>query len=262
MIKPNYKRLAPGENANILIIGGCGGIGNALVTACAALGLTVTIMDLQVSLDAVTLPPKVTAIPIDLRNEASIKTAFRSLDEQNIQIDHLVLASGYTSDLTKITDLESEILDDVLGGNLRGPVFAVKQAAVTMTSGGIVFLSTALAQVGAPGYGPYSMAKAGINALTRILAAELAPEIRVNGIAPGPVETPFIHGGMGRGVDSLDTSGDPARFDKARFEAMTPLGRIANGDDIVGPILFFMSDAARFITGQVLHVNGGGFMRD
>ncbi len=262
MQTPNFERLAPEKGSKVLIIGGCGGIGNALVKVCTNLDLEVSVMDLQSSLQAVRLPKNIESIPVDLRDERSVKAAFHKLKSRKVGFDHMVVASGYTSDLVRISELSSETFDDVLNGNLKGVVLAAKEAAQQMSSGSLIFLSTALAQVGAPGYGPYSMAKAGINALTRILASELAPNIRVNGVAPGPVETPFIHGGMGRGVDTLDVSGDPARFDRQRFEAMTPLGRIANPNDIVGPILFLMSDAARFVTGQVLHINGGGFMRD
>ena len=257
-------QLAPLAGQHILIIGGCGGIGYAIALASLDIGLHVTIMDLAQSLKSRDLPENVTTIDIDIRGEASIDAAFAALDATDKKIDHVVLASGYTADLMQISELNTEAFDDVLNGNLRGCALVSRACMARMTEGAIVFLSTAIGQVGAPGYGPYAMAKAGLNALIRTLAAEEATRIRVNGIAPGPVETPFIRGGLGRGVTDVSTHDEnvPSRFDKATFEARIPMGRLGRADDMVGPVLFLLSDAARYITGQVLHVNGGGFMRD
>jgi NAD(P)-dependent dehydrogenase (short-subunit alcohol dehydrogenase family) len=132
-----------------------------------------------------------------------------------------------------------------------------------MDAGSLVFLSTAIGQVGAPGYGPYGMAKGGLNALVRTIAAEEAAQaIRANAVAPGPVLTPFVRGGMGRGVKDTSTEAQPTRFDADAFAKRIPMGRLGEPDDVAGPVLFLMSEAARYITGQVIHVNGGAFMRD
>ena len=256
--------LAPLLGQHILIIGGCGGIGYAIALAAHDIGLHVTVMDLKQSIKSRDLPANMNAIDIDIRNEASIDTAFSSLDKLDLKVDHVVFASGYTADLMQISEIDTQALDDVLSGNLRGCILASRACLARMTDGAIVFLSTAIGQVGAPGYGPYAMAKAGLNALIRTLAAENAAHIRVNGIAPGPVDTTFIRGGLGRGVKDLSGAPEntPTRFDKAAFEARIPMGRLGRADDMVGPVLFLLSDSARYITGQVLHVNGGAFMRD
>lgn len=261
---PNFHRLGPQPGGNILIIGGCGGIGFALVKASLDIGLNTFVMDLDKSIQITQLPTAVKAIPIDLREEVSIEAAFGVFDEFKQTLNHVVFASGYTADLLSVANMDTDILDDVMGGNIRGQVLAARACLSRMDEGGFVFVSTAIGQVGAPGYGPYGISKAGTNALIRILAAELAPKIRVNGIAPGPVDTPFIRGGLGRGVTEANDkrSGKASRFDKEAFIARTPLGRLGHSDDMVGPVLFLLSNAARFITGQVLHVNGGGFMRD
>ena len=87
----------------------------------------------------------------------------------------------------------------------------------------------------------------------------MAPSVRVNGVAPGAVDNPFIRGGFAHGGSE---EGPPARFDERVYLQKTPMRRMGVNEDVVGPILFLLSDAARYITGQVLHVNGGGFMRD
>lgn len=260
----NLSNLAPLAGEHILIIGGCGGIGKAIVDASRDIGVQVTIMDLAASIDSRGLNADDTAIAIDLRDELSITAAFEALDKISSNIDHVVFASGYTADLMRVEEMKIDVFDDVMSGNLRGSVLAARACLSRMNKGAIVFLSTAIGQVGAPGYGPYGMAKAGMNALIRILAAEEAARIRVNGIAPGPVDTPFIRGGLGRGITDLSPADEntPTRFDKAAFEARIPMGRLGRPDDMVGPVLFLLSDAARYITGQVLHVNGGAFMRD
>jgi len=263
-VPPDYNRLGPPAGQSILIVGGCGGIGRALVLAAVDIGLDVMVMDLAASISATDLPDGVPAIDIDLRNEASICDAFEFVDKAQKTLHHVVFASGYTADLVPVKKLVAEGLDDIMNGNLRGQVFAARESLGRMKRGSLVFVSTGIAQVGASGYVAYGMAKAGINALTRILAAESAPEIRVNGIAPGATDTSFIRGGLGRGVTDLNVgAGEGAtRFDMQDYESKVPLVRIGVPEDMAGPILFLMSDAARYVTGQVLHVNGGVFMRD
>ena len=264
LLKPDYTRLGPPSGNTVLVIGGCGGIGLAIVRASIEIGLNVVVMDIEQSLAICDLPKSVSSISIDLREEAAIENAFHCFDNLQLELNHIVFASGYTADLVNVEDLTADVLDDVMGGNLRGHVFAARAGIKRVKQGSFVFVSTAMGQVGAPGYAPYAMSKAGMNALIRIMAAENAKHIRVNGIAPGPVDTPFIRGGLGRGItNEEDMTGGPAsRFDKTAFEARTPMGRLGNANDMAGPTLFLLSDAARFITGQVLHINGGAFMRD
>ena len=107
-----------------------------------------------------------------------------------------------------------------------------------------------------PGYGPYSVSKAGILALTRLLAQEGAPVVRANAIAPSAVDTAFLRGGTGRGGDDATS----ARLDLDAYLKTVPLGRLATAEDVVGPILFLLSNASAYVTGQTLHVNGGLLM--
>ncbi|MEO7940420.1 MAG: SDR family oxidoreductase, partial [Burkholderiaceae bacterium] len=82
---------------------------------------------------------------------------------------------------------------------------------------------------------------------------EAAPIVRANAVAPSAVDTAFLRGGTGRGEED----GQAARLDVAAYARTLPLQRIANPDDIVGPILFLAGPASRYMTGQVLHINAG-----
>ena len=256
----DFSRLGPPAGSKILVIGGCGGIGQALVKAAESNGLQVTIMDLPAALERRGLEPGDRAIAIDLLAESSIRAGFEILERAVGKVHSVAYCAGYTIGFDTIESLDTARFDNVLSGNLRGPVLALRQAVPHLHDGAsIVMLSTAIGQIGAAGYAAYGAAKAGLNAITRILAAELAPGVRVNGVAPGAVDTAFIRGGFGAGAAE---SGDPERFNAEEYETRVPLGRMAVPEDIVGPVLFLLSDAARHITGQVLHVNGGAFMRD
>jgi len=122
----------------------------------------------------------------------------------------------------------------------------------------VVLTSSGLSVTADRGTGPYAAAKAAINAMTRNLAKENAPKIRVNAVAPGPIETAFLSGGTGRG----GAQGKSGWFDAARttIEATIPQGRLGQPDEVVGPMLFLLGPASRYMTGQILYVNGGRLM--
>ncbi len=256
----NAVRLPAARTA--LVVGGCGGIGDAVVTALLAQGVQVVVMDLATSLLARPLPDTVQGIAIDLRDEASVLAAFAQLATRHRAIDYLVNVAGYTSALAPVAQLDMAMFDDIHAGNLRGMVLCCKHALPLLQHGSdaaIVNISTGIANIGAPGYAAYASAKAGVAALTRVLAAEAAPTVRVNAIAPGGVDTAFLRGGYGRGGRE---DGPPLRLSIDDYAARVPLGRIGVPDDVVGPVLFLLSAAAAYVSGQVLHVNGGALMRD
>ena len=103
------------------------------------------------------------------------------------------------------------------------------------------------------GYGPYAASKAGVINLIRALATEWSPEIRVNGVAPGVIDTAFLQGGTG--WDAKQTG-----IDMSRFVQGVPLGRVGQPAEIAHTLLYLLSPAASYITGQTVHVNGGSFM--
>ena len=113
----------------------------------------------------------------------------------------------------------------------------------------IVNMSSGLAFAGQKNYGAYATAKNAIISLSRTLATELAPTIRVNTVAPGAVDTKFIYKEDGT-----------TRFDKKSYEHLVPLGTIAKPQEISHVILFLLSQGASHITGHCIHVNGGALM--
>lgn len=106
-----------------------------------------------------------------------------------------------------------------------------------------------------PNYGAYSASKSAVIAMTKTLALELAPKLRVNAVAPGLVDTAFLRGGTGRSAEDAESI-----VNLDAYKAITPLDRIAQPADITGPIRFLLGPDSGFMTGQVLWVNGGGYM--
>lgn len=247
----------PTPDRHIVILGGCGGIGFATVKAAMSTGLRVTVLDLPSSLQRRELPKKVDAVPVDLCDSSSIKEAVSKLE---YPIDHLVVAAGVAGKLREVrnmTDLSPEIVWQI---NFHGPYILLRLLLPLLNKdSSIVVLTTAIGQLGAPGYSSYGTAKSALNAMIRHVALEEAPDVRVNGIAPGAVDTAFIRDGF---AENDDLSKPPVRFDREVYERKVPMGRMATPEDIVGPIFFLLSDHARHITGQILHVNGGAYLRD
>ena len=243
----------------IALVGGCGGIGRALAAAVRDSGARIAVLDLPQSILA--HPPQAEVVlPVDATDEAQVDAAFARLAADFGALDALVNLAGFSLGARPVAETTNAAWGEVLNGNLNS-VFLCCRAALPLLHRGqdaaIVNLASGLGVKPFPGHGPYSVAKAGIIQLTRLLAQENAPRVRVNAVAPGAVDTAFLRGGTGRGGD------DPSleqHVDSSAYLRGVPLGRLAQADDVVGPVLFFLSDAARYVTGQTLHVNGGGLM--
>ena len=139
--------------------------------------------------------------------------------------------------------MESSHWEELIGSNLRAPLFISQLAApeLAKNEGSIVNIVDIHAERPLKGYALYSVAKAGLAALTRSLAIELAPRVRVNGVAPGAIAWPE------------DGQFDPA--ERGRVVASTPLGRVGSPEDIAHAVHFLA--CATFVTGQILAVDGG-----
>lgn len=136
--------------------------------------------------------------------------------------------------------------DSIISSNLTSSWLVLRKAAPIMRKnkgGSIVNISSIFGSLGEAGSLPYSVAKGGIITLTKAMAKELAPEIRVNAVVPGNVHTEM--------TDTADTERIKA------IESATPLKRSASPDEIASAILFLASEASSFITGQILSVDGG-----
>ena len=139
--------------------------------------------------------------------------------------------------------IEASHWEELMGSNLRAPLFIAQEAAAELAQreGAIVNIVDIHAERPLKGYPVYSIAKAGLAALTRSLAIELAPKVRVNGVAPGAIAWPE------------DGQFDPA--ERERVVATTPLGRTGTAEDIAQAVHFLA--CAPYVTGQILAVDGG-----
>lgn len=236
----------------LAILGGAGAIGRVLTFRARAEGWRVTVLDLVASLAAHPAPPDVIVRPVDLSDPGSVSTAFDGIGP----LDGFVNLAGFMSPRQRLADTTLAEFDDVMTCNLRGAFLAAQSAlpALQARKGAMVNVASGLGAHARPGFGPYAAAKAGMISLTKTLALESAPDVRVNAVAPSVLDTAFLRGGEGR------ARRDQAPLDLDAMAAATPLARIATPEDVVGPILFLLGPDAGFITGQVLWINGGGYM--
>jgi NAD(P)-dependent dehydrogenase (short-subunit alcohol dehydrogenase family) len=186
---------------------------------------------------------------LDVSDPASVSEVFGRLDP----LQGLVTCAGI-SDVTPIVAMTADTWRRVVGVQLDGTFFCLQAAARSMvaqgTGGTIVNTASINATFGHRGLSAYSAAKAGIAMLTRVAALELAQAgIRVNAVAPGIVET-----GM-----TAQVVQDP-EFVRA-WSGAIPLGRLGQPDDIADVVTFLCSSQSRWVTGQVLAVDGGGSLR-
>jgi 3-oxoacyl-[acyl-carrier protein] reductase len=186
-------------------------------------------------------------IECDVTNPAGVEAMMKQIQERHAGLDVLVNNSGIIRDRT-IKKMALEEFESVLRVNLTGTFNVTQKAALVLRSPGrIINLSSVSGQMGLFGQANYSSSKAGIIALTKVSARELARQnITVNAIAPG-----FIDVGMSKGMADEVTE---------NFKKQIPLGRLGDVSEIVHAALFLASPMASYITGHVLNVNGGYYM--
>ncbi len=264
----DFARLGPGPGFRLVVTGGCGGIGRRLTEVAAGAGIEVAVIDLPQAIERHKPPAGVAAIAYDARQDDAAARAFAALPKSWAgKIDGFVHLPGYMTRTVNLDDLGLGEFDEGIAVNLRSAFLALKEALPRMRAAGggsIVLVASGLATLVEKGTAPYSAAKAGIIALAKGLAKENAPHIRVNVIAPAAVDTEFLRGGTGRGGDDENSPGRESHMikdtDMARILATIPMGRIAVVDDVIGPALFLLGGASRFMTGQTLYINGGRLM--
>jgi 3-oxoacyl-[acyl-carrier protein] reductase len=193
------------------------------------------------------------AIHADVRRVEGIRLLVDEAVKAFGPIDILVNNAGSLVRRFPIRELTEEGWDEVLTLNLKSAVFctqAVAPSMITRRGGAIVNLgSIAGHSGGGPGAGPYAAAKAGLVAMTKSLARELAPHgVRVNAVSPGVVDTPF---------HEVFTTPEMMRS----LVSTIPLGRIGTPNEVAKVIAFLVSDAASYIVGETIEINGGQMMR-
>ena len=222
------------EGKRVVVTGGARGIGAATVERFRAEGAAVTVFDLD---------PGDAGVRVDVSDGDAVRAAFEDLGPVDV-----VVSNAGVSERGLALDIDERRWRRVLDTNLLG-VFNVAQAAGRgrcSTPGGGVILNTASTNgyVGHPFYADYNASKAGVIELTRTLALEWAPTVRVNAVCPGYVLTP---------MQEAEYTADML----AQVDAKIPLQRHARPEEIAAVYAFLASDDAAYITGAAITVDGG-----
>lgn len=235
-----------------LVTGATRGIGQAVASALAEAGAEVVVTGRnRAALEASAAALRVSGadarpLLLDTSSPASIAAGFERLAQQTDRLDILVNNAGIEQ-VCSSESVDEALWDRILGTNLKGAFFCAQKALALMPKGGAILnLCSLTSKVGVPGSVPYGASKSGLKGMTRGLATEWGPRgIRVNGIGPGYFRTAMT---------------EPFYADRAWQETMLakiPLGRFGRLDDLAGAAVFLCSDAAAYVTGQVLYVDGG-----
>ena len=225
-----------------IVTGGLSGIGAATAALLASRGAAVAVLDRGNGAD----------VTVDVRDAEAVDAAVAAAAERLGGPADVLVASAVIYRIAPFLDLEPAAWDDVLGTNLRGVYLTGRTFARALVGAGrpgtIVNLASTAALVGdadEPG-AHYNASKAGVVSLTRQMAIELAPHgIRVNCVCPGVIDTPML-----RLMD------DPAAGERYLRESV-PLRRLGSANEVAAAIAFLASDAAAYITGAAVPIDGG-----
>lgn len=233
-----------------LVTGATRGIGLALATALAQAGASVIVTGRSSgTVDRAVAELQAQGFSaeghvLDVTRTADIQRCLAEIGD----IDILINNAG-TEQICPSLDVDEALWDTIIATNLKGAFFCAQAAARSMTrrnGGTIINLCSLTSAVGVPGATAYGSSKSGLTGMTRALSTEWAPQgIRVNGIAPGYFETEMTQAFYqdAAWVESM--------------QAKIPLGRFGELADLAGAVVFLCSPAARYITGQILYVDGG-----
>ena len=233
------------EGRRALVTGAGSGIGEAVARGLHAEGAEVVLADAageRVEALAGELGSRTRALTLDVRDEAAVAAAMGDLDV-------LANVAGIGS-TTNAPDTPLEVWEDVFAVNVRGTFLCCKHALPGMIErggGAIVNTGSVAGLVGLPNRAAYCASKGAVISLTRALAIDhVGQGVRVNAVCPGTVDSPWVR----RLVDEVGESLDALR-------ARQPMGRLGTTDEVAQAILYLASDAAAFVTGSALVIDGG-----
>lgn len=234
---------------HVMVSGGSRGVGMSLVAGALAGGYSVSAFSRKPSefTDSLSGNARFAFFPADMADADSL-ARFVTAATKRFGIPYGLINGAGIASAGVLATTRPEQIDELLATNLGGPLhltrLVVRQMITRGDGGAIINISSIIGLRGYSGLAAYAATKGGLDAMTRALARELGPRgIRVNSIAPGYLETEMTHG--------LDEG------QKQQIVRRTPLGRLGRPGDVVGPALFLLSDAAAFICGHVLIVDGG-----
>lgn len=239
----------------VLVTGGARGIGRAIAETFAKGGADVAIAD--VSLESASKAAeeleafgiRTMPVKLDVSKSAEVNAAFEFVAKELGRIDILVNNAGITRD-GLVLRMKEEDWDAVIDINLKGVFLCSKEAVKIMIKqkyGRIINISSVVAFMGNPGQANYSASKAGIVGITKTVAKEYAARgITVNAVAPGFISTAM--------TDALTENV------KQEMLKSIPIGKFGSVDDVANAVVFFAAPDSGYITGQVMHVNGGMYM--
>lgn len=241
-------------NGTALIIGGSRGIGLASAKALARDGYDVLLTytsgsstAAEEAVAAVANGRKVGSARVDVRDPASISAAFdAAVKLADGRITCILVNAGINRPPSAVHESDPAVFRELVDVNLIGAFNVLREAGRRVEDGGtIMALTTSLVRHAVPNFGPYIAVKAGVEALLKSMARELAPRnVRVNAIAPGPVDTDLFNAGK---TDDA----------KARSAAMSPFNRIGRPEEIAEVVSFLASPKASWVHGQIVQPNGG-----
>ena len=246
------------EGKTVIVTGGGGGIGGATARRFAAAGAKVAVFDVNEAAAASVVDAiagdggTAQAFICDITDRASVDQAVGACTRCPGSGQCLVNNAGWDV-FRPFIDTDPDLWSKIISINLVGALnmhHAVLPDMIEARQGRIVNVSSDAARVGSSGEAVYAACKGGLVAFSKTLAREHARQnITVNVVCPGPTDTALFE-------DYKQGAGNPEKLIQA-FERSIPLGRIGQPDDLPGAILFFASDDAAYITGQVLSVSGG-----
>ena len=244
-------------NRIALVTGGAGGIGRAVAARLAQDQYVVILLDVNDEAGekfAAELRKRGFEAEfqrVDVSRETEVEAVFKKLRSARARIDALVNVAGGSVHRHSLAEFPTKHWHEVIDANLTSTFLCCRAAARLMRSqrsGAIVNISSDIAFSGDSGRSAYAAAKAGILGLTRSLALELAAAgVRANAVAPGRIETPRVR----------------ANYTDSEWEAAAkriPIGHAGQPEDVAEAVAYLVSDGAKHVTGQTIHVNGGRIM--
>ena len=246
----DYRSMFDLTGKTALVVGGGSGIGQASAVGLAAFGAQVYCADINISGGEETVR-QITAnggsgraVFLDMRDAAAIDTLLETIESL-----HILVSTPSINVRKPLLDISEEEFDRVLNLNLKGTFLLMKAVGRRMAdqgNGSIIVFSSIRSQVVEPGQSIYAATKSGTVQMMRALAAELAPNgVRVNAIAPGVVETPL----------TAQIKNQPNWYQA--YAERNALKRWAQPHEMSGAVVFLASDAASYVTGSLLFVDGG-----